>query len=273
MDENRKIIRTGLIVFVILVVGVALYYFFLYKKPAGPDSGVERPAAVEQKEPAAATGETAPSAVPPVGLDESDDLVRRLSREISSHPRLALWLRSENLIRRFVAAVDNIAGGQSPRAHLDFFVPKGNFKAVKRGQTFYPDPAGYARYDRVVEVFVSLEAKSCAGLFRSLKPLCQVAYRDLGYPTQGFEETLIRAVMELLRTPIVERGPALEKSVVNYVMTDPMLEGLSEAQKHLLRMGPENVGAVLMKLREMAEALGVPSYQLPQPQYYAPQRQ
>ena len=46
-------------------------------------------------------------------------------------------------------------------------------------------------------------------------------------------------------------------------MVDTELEGLSQAQKHLLRMGPENILRINSKLRELAQALDIPSRKLP----------
>jgi hypothetical protein len=46
-------------------------------------------------------------------------------------------------------------------------------------------------------------------------------------------------------------------------MVDPELESLSQAQKHLLRMGPENILRIQSKLRELAKALGIASSKLP----------
>ncbi len=122
----------------------------------------------------------------------------------------------------------------------------------------------------MADVFVSLDVKQCVSLFRALKPLCQEAYRDLGYPDQDFEQTILRAISELLETPVVEGDIVLEKAVLNYVMRDPELESLSDAQKHLLRMGPENVGAIQAKMREMAVGLGFAESRLPKARVYSP---
>jgi hypothetical protein len=54
------------------------------------------------------------------------------------------------------------------------------------------------------------------------------------------------------------------------MMLDPELESLSDAKKHLLRMGPDNVGAIQAKMREIAIALGFPESRLPQPRTYTP---
>ncbi|MFZ2055362.1 MAG: DUF3014 domain-containing protein [Candidatus Aminicenantales bacterium] len=269
IEVRKRPFPKVLFVVLILVIAAALYYFLIHKRAAKDERLVDVPAAaILEKELPPASSEA--PAKPPVELDKSDDLVRQLAMEISTHPRLAEWLKSKDLIRRFVAAVDNIANGLSPRAHIDFFQPPVEFVTIKRGDVYVADPDGYSRYQTVVDVFVSLDSGQCISLFKSMKPLCQEAYRDLGYPDQDFEQTILRAIVELMGTPVVEGNIVLEKAVLNYVILDPALENLSDAQKHLLRMGPENVGAIQAKLREMALALGFPEERLPKTRYYTP---
>ncbi len=267
----RKIIKLiGRIVFV-LAIAAALYYFLIYNKKGEKTAKMPepQPASITEK-PVPLSEQAALAQLPPVELDKSDDLVRQLAKEISAHPKIPVWLTSEHLIRRFVASVDNIANGLSPRPHIDFFIPAGDFKIIKKGNLYYADPDGYSRYNPVTDVIVSLDTKQCVYVFRSLKPLFQEAYRDLGYPDQDFQETFFRAIVELLKAPIVEGEVRLERTVVSYVMADSKLEDLSDAHKHLLRMGPENVGAVQAKLREIALALGFQEYRLPKPSFYGP---
>ena len=266
--SDRRVVLTAAGILLILFAVFAFYYFAIYKNPAkSVETAAPTPAAAEPKPLAPAEPSDAP-AVPQVSLDQSDDLVRRLAGEISSHPRLASWLKSQQLIRHFVGAVDNIANGLSPRSHITFFLPDGDFRVVKTGNLFVADPDGFARYNPVVDVFVSLDTAQFVSLLRGLKPLCQEAYRDLGYPNQDFEATLVRAIGELLGTPIVEGDIILEKQIRSFTMLDPNLENLSDAQKHLLRMGPENVEAIQRKLREMAAALGVNASRLPASRRY-----
>ena len=59
---------------------------------------------------------------------------------------------------------------------------------------------------------------------------------------------------------------AVVEGVTTYQMADENLEDLEDAQRDLLRMGPQNIRKVQNKLREMAMALGVPENQLPKPQ-------
>jgi hypothetical protein len=267
--SDRNVLLIAAAILLVLAAAFGIYYYAIYKKPAKSAETVSgAPVAVEEKQlPPAELSEV--PLPPAVGLDQSDDLVRRLARVLSSHPRLGVWLRGAELIRHFVGAVDNIANGLSPRSHIGFFAPDGDFKVLKTGNVFVADPDGYNRYHPVVDVFISLDSRQCVSLFRDLKPLCQEAYRDLGYPNQDFEATLVRAIRELLETPVVEGDIILEKAVLNYIMLDPNLENLSDAQKHLLRMGPENIEAIQKKLREMAAALGVPAAALPSPRRYA----
>jgi hypothetical protein len=269
LEVKRGLFPRALVILLILAAAGLLYYFLIYNRGDRVKEGLDVPSAPVRKTDAVLPVPSEASK-PPVALDESDDLVRQLAKEISSHPRLGQWLQTKQLVRRFVAGVDNIANGLSPRAHIDFFMPPGEFVGVKRGNVFFADPEGYTRYDTVADVFVSLDSGQAVALFRAMKPLCQEAYRDLGYPDQDFEQTILRAISELLETPVVEGEIILEKAVLNYVLLDPELESLSDAQKHLLRMGPENVGAIQAKLRELAVALGFPESRLPKPRVYTP---
>lgn len=255
MEEKKKVILAGVIFIVLLAVGAAVYYFFIYQKPEQPvDVGEmvqELPVAEEEKlEP---EEEIEPIEV---DLNESDEVVRELANELSPHPGLMNWLMDKNLIRKFVASVDNIAHGHSPRPHIGFFEPEGDFEVLEESGEYFLDPASYERYDPVAEVFASLDTKGTVTLYKKLGPALQEAYKELGYPEANFDDTLKRAIDELLEVPVVERDIKLEKRVITYMMVDPDLESLSSAQKHLLRMGPDNVERIQSKLREMRHALG-----------------
>jgi hypothetical protein len=209
-----------------------------------------------------------PLAFPPVALAESDAAVREFAAAMSANPEFAKWLLTKDLVRKFVVAVDNVANGLSPKPHIDFFLPSGQFRVLRTKEGTLVDEASYSRYDPVAGVVLSLDGTAAARLFRAVKPLLQEAYRDLGYPGVDFEDTLVRAIVELLETPVVAGPVKLEQKILSYAMTDEKLEGLSQAQKQFLRMGPKSVGAVQSKLRELTAALGVLETRLPQPKTY-----
>jgi hypothetical protein len=199
----------------------------------------------------------APTSLP--ALDESDPLVRELARSLTRHPQVAVWLRSQGLIRAFVAAVANVADGEPPRAHVLFLAPQGLFTVVQKQGRPVIDPRSYGRYDTLAESVSSLDAAACVRAYRQTEPLLEAAYRDLGHPEGGFSGALGRALDALLATPVVDGDIAVrpvQRAVLVYDLVDPKLEALAPAQKHLLRMGPRNVRRIQEKLRELREALG-----------------
>lgn len=269
MGSHGKIIGIGLVVIVIIGVGLGIYYYF-YGRPGEAPLSTRQPAEkpilppIEEK---AVSGKETPL-IPLPALMDSDEWVRKKAQDLSTYAQLAGWLKADNLIRRITAAVDNIADGISPRPHLKFLAPGKGFTIVKKRENLYLNPQSYRRYDLVADAFASLDMNGAVRIFRELKPLFQEAYRELGYPNQDFQKTLIRAIKELLGTPIVEGDIVVEQAVMTYQMVDEDLEDLSDAQKNLLRMGPKNIRKIQNKLREMALALGVPENQLPKPQVY-----
>lgn len=200
----------------------------------------------------------APLALPSLG--ESDDFLRKLVETLAGTPLPQGWLAAEGLVGRFVAAVDNIAEGHSPRGHLTTLKVEGGFTVLDDGGRITLDPRSYRRYDGVTEFLADLDAGGSADLYRVLRPLFQEAYRDLGYPDRSFDDTLEKALRRLLDVPVVEGEIELLRGDRAYHFEDPALEGLSPAAKHLLRMGPANTAGIQGYLRRLAAALG---YALP----------
>jgi hypothetical protein len=191
-------------------------------------------------------------------LDASDRFVAEAIRRLSSRPELTRYLATEGLLRRFVAAVDNVSQGVSPRPNLPELIPGGGYRVSVHGGAILPDPASYRRYDALTEVFVSIDTEGAARLYRRLHPLLEEAYRELGYPEGDFDATLERAIDHLLATPVPPPAPELVPAGVGgHAYADPRLEGLSAAQKHLLRTGPRNQRRLQAKLEDLAGALGL----------------
>jgi Protein of unknown function (DUF3014) len=244
------------LVALLLVLGLGAYYL-MFRHPSGPPAsapGAGEETAAPTPAPPRPTGESEIE-LPPLGA--SDSLVRQLAGRLSADPGLASWLAGDELIRRFGAAVDNIAEGTSPKPHLRSLAPQASFQVTQREGRIFVDPASYRRYDLLVGVFSSVDAGAAAHLYRQLKPLIDQAYRDLGYPRQDFDDTLARAIGRLLAVPAPEGDVELAPKSVAYAFADPALENRSAAEKQLLRLGPENVRRVQAKLRELANALGI----------------
>ncbi len=255
MEENKKVILTGILVIVLIAAAVVIYFFVI----SGPKKGAEIPLKVEQigpeieEEPGPSLKEK-PEPLD-VRLEESDPLIRSRAKDLSLHPVFNKWLKTKEIIRKFVASVDNIAHGHSPRAHIDFFGLDEKLRVISENGKTLIDPRSYSRYDVVADVFSSLNTEGCVRFYWQMKPVIQEAYRELGYPEKDFHETLLQAIQELLKVPLVEEKIAVEADVTTYTYENPRLENLSDAQKHLLRMGPSNVEIIKGKLEEFALAL------------------
>jgi len=262
MDERNKVILAVIIFVIVIAICLGLYVVFFRGKP---EEAPVLPAVVEEPEPVLEAIEKNLPEPLQITLAESDEIIRGLAEKLSVHPLLKSWLNTDDLILKFAAAIDSIAQGGSPGGNIDFFTPEGNFKAVQKDVLYFLiDPESFERYTPVADVFSSLDAKATVGLFWQLRQVFQEAYRELGYPERNFQDTLIKAILELLKVPIIEGEILLEKKILNYVFVDPELENLNLARKHLFRMGPENIRKIQSKLREMALALGIPENQLPQ---------
>lgn len=223
--------------------------------PAIPEIKVEGPTVVEERV---------------MQLDQSDEELREPLSNLAPQPELAQWLMMRDLVRSFVVAVDNIAEGRTPRPHLVEVEPAGSFRVREEGGRVFVDPASYARYDTISEVFVALDVEAAVELYIEIYPLMQQAYEELGYPDQSFDDTLERAISELLAVPKLVGPVELELLIVSYAFADFELEGLTAAQKQLLRMGPENVTRIQQKLRDLAVALAMNTDDFPAPSQHTP---
>jgi hypothetical protein len=230
-----------------------------------------RPAATSTPPPTAANG--APSAPPPQAvagenialppLDDSDSLVRQLVSRLSSHPRVAQWLTTDQLIRNFAVVLVNIADGRTPTRHLEKMRPRAAFAAARDAQGLYIDPASYRRYDADADAVSGLDPQGTARLYETLKPRIQDAYRELEGSSGDVDSALKRAIVLMLETPVVEGRIGLHGPPPLYTFADDRLERLTGAQRQLLRMGPRNERLVQEKLRAIAPLVGMAPRDLP----------
>ena len=256
--NRRLVVIVALLALVMLVLGGA--YWYLRRTRSAPAAAVgtqPADAAVKVRQDAAEL-----ISLPP--LAETDPLVRELVSALSSNPVVASWLTTERLIVNFVVVTSKIADGQTPVAELKTVGPVPPFKARTARGTLSIDPSSYHRYDRYAQAVSALDARGTVRLYETLKPRINEADKSFGGSGE-FNGELERAIVELLKVPIVEGPVALKMSGIVYAYADPRLEGLSPAQKQLLRMGPENVKAIQAKLREIAAVLQIPESRLPQP--------
>lgn len=193
--------------------------------------------------------------LPPLG-GELDAYVRPLLSALSSRPELAALLASDDLVRRFVVSVDAVGRGESPARQVRALSPRTPFQVRPEGATLVVDPASYERYSGLIELVDQLDPAALARVYGRLKPRLEEAYGELGTGTT-LDEAITRAIGHLLQTPVPPARPHVKPGRgTNYVFADPAFEGLSAAQKQLLRTGPAGVTRIQARLRAFASALG-----------------
>lgn len=242
-------ILIAILLLAFLGLGIWAWLHWFKSEPAPPE--ITPPAPVEPAAEAQPPAPTPPS-LPP--LDTSDETVRSLVTQLSNHPELATWLVSGDLARRFVAAVDNVARGESPRVHFGFLDPERPFETTYRDGDLIIDPVSFERYDPIVEVFTTVDAEQAVAIYRRMKPLFDEAYRELGYPDAEFDRTLKRALNRLIAVPIPDGPIELDQRVTSYRFADPALENAAAAAKHLLRLGPSNARRLQGRFKAFLEA-------------------
>ena len=197
--------------------------------------------------------EPEPEVEPLPTLDESDDVVVAKIDEYLSDSVMSLMV-TDDVIRRGVVFIDNIAKGKIAKKHTPVVKPEEEF-SVNEGDILTIDPNSYERYTPYVKVFTSMSAAQAVRMYEEYKPLINNAYSEIGYGDDEFNQTLEDAIDLLLDTPEPEGDLPLLRDSVTYQYAFSEWEQLPAAQKQLLRMGPENMKKVKTVLRSVKAEL------------------
>jgi hypothetical protein len=260
MSDSNAGRWVGVCVGLLVGAGAVAAFFWLRERPSAvpPASDAGAPLPVDAgaappppEAPPLDEGEIPPAAALAPSDEELRGLLGRLSKDAS------IWLENEGILDRLVAAVEAVARGDSPRKLVPFLAPEGRFLILERDGKTFIDPACYERYDRIALAFTSLDTAAVAEQYRNLGRWLRRAHRNLGVPDRTLHKALVEGFTELLEVPVFSGDVPLTGTSVNMKMDLPELEAMSEAQKHLFRMGPVNVRRVQVKLRELGVALGI----------------
>ncbi len=217
-------------------------------EPAPPEPTVAEPTFAEQAE-----AEPEPEVVLPP-LNNSDAEVREVMASVAAD--LPQWLVPDELIRKFVLAVNNTSGGELARKYPPIVPPRQAFVATRVAPQRYTLPrASYRRYDPYTRLLAAIDMQMVARLYRQYYPLLQEAHQELGQSKNSFHATLLKAIDHLLTAPVIEDELPLVRTSVLYKYADADLEKLPDTHKLLLRMGPDNTRQLKTALGELKAAL------------------
>jgi Protein of unknown function (DUF3014) len=189
-------------------------------------------------------------------LNDSDEFVFDGLRTLSNGMALIRVLADEQLIRSIVVFVDNISRGEFPQTGLPYKrmgqeMPVRNIDA----NLFVMEDSAHDRFNQVIDTFVAVDTDQALMLYRTMQPLFQQAYAEIGYRNANFDDTLRSAINNVLRAPNVEGPYQLVKPSVMYLYADANIENMEEMQKQLIRIGPENTAKLKDKLRQFSSQL------------------
>lgn len=197
------------------------------------------------------------------------EAITSLVAGISAHPQWAAWLVTDDLLYRFVAAVEAVADGYSPADELGFMTAGGPFLVREDEDRLVIAAGTFRRYNLAVEVLSSIEVDDAVAIFRELEGEIEEVRGDVAWHRGDFEDRLMQAIDHLLAVEIPAGPVEVERRTVSYAFADERYELLSGAQRQLLRMGRANAELVQNRLRDLRQAFGWP--EAPEPHLVTPE--
>lgn len=194
-------------------------------------------------------------------LSDSDSELRQSLIGAMDQVPIDAFLVPQQIVRRFVATIDNLDAPSLPMRLRALRRIDGSFAVQPVTVADAADPqwqisaSNPARYAGFVEAVQLADVERLVQLYRRYYPLFQAAYVELGHGGQYFNDRLIQVIDHLLATPDVPAPVLLQRPKVLYQFVDPELESRSAGQKALIRIGGENTEVIKGKLRQLRAQL------------------
>ena len=180
-------------------------------------------------------------------LDDSDIFLRERVSLISKNRDLTLWLSSSDVIRRIVSYIDGLSRGVILDKIFPLSPPKNKLIIHMDNGKIWLNAGNYERYDQTIKVILSLDIKLLAKMFHFSRPLLETAFSELGYTPRQMDGIILRALDQILETPVIYEPIPLTRDSVTYKFVQPEIESLKPIQKQLIRSGPTNTEKIKNK--------------------------
>lgn len=271
---NRRIKQTsygGWIAAIIIVLAIVAAGIYLVQRgmhpvssenppPSPPPTTAAQPPAsssstIQHPITQAATGPAPASSAPLPALVDSDASVREALAGMAGGDVGSLLAPSQ-IISRVVATVDALPRqSMGNTTILPLRTPQGAMQLQTANGASVISAANAQRYAPYMTVLAKVDPHALVTWYTQNYPLFQQAYRELGYPRGYFNDRLIAAIDDMLAAPDVHDPIAVTKEGARYHFADPQLQSLSNGQKLMLRLGPENEAQLKAKLRMIRSLL------------------
>lgn len=192
-------------------------------------------------------------------LNESDAFLTERVQGLETGTRLLSLITPDDVIRKFVVFVDNVADSNLPQLEYPVRRPSQGMAVRELDENLFEmQSVSYQRYTPIVDGLAALSPERALAIYEVMKPLFQEAYREIGYPDRDFDDTLVRAIDTVLNARTAEGPFQLIKPKVMYIYADSEIESLNPVEKQLLRLGPQNAEKLKLTLRQYREQLTAP---------------
>jgi hypothetical protein len=225
--------------------------------PAAPIAPPAAPAAIVVSEPV--VPEEPEEIIELPVLNESDAFLTGRVQDLETGARLLNLIVPDDVIRKFVVFVDNVADSNLPQLEYPVRRPSQGMAVRELDENLFEmQTVSYQRYTPIVDGLVAVSPERALAIYRVMQPLFQEAYRELGYTNRDFDDTLLRAIDTVLNADTAEGPFQLIKPKVMYIYADSDIERLSPVEKQLLRLGPQNAEKLKLSLRQYRALLTTP---------------
>lgn len=200
--------------------------------------------------------ETVAAPADPVVADipepEPPEPVEKVVKTLQVDTALNEWLSVPGIVKRLAAATWRVSNGRSPTPVLGFIVVEGRFKVKEDGDKMIIDPATYERYDPIIDRIVAVDPTQAARTYRRLRPNFEAAFREISKPGEKFHNVAKKAVARVLSVEVPPGEIEVVGKGATFFYADESLESLDQADKHVIRLGPNNAKRVQDWLRAVA---------------------
>lgn len=188
-------------------------------------------------------------------LNDSDGTMQGALTEFFGRKSVEQYFLPKEIIRRFVVTVDSLPRKKVPTRYSLFKPVAGNLLATGDQESALLKPENYRRYTPYVLMAEAVDIKKIVAAYVYFYPLIQQEYKNLGFPSEYFNDRLVAAIDDMLAAPEVPGQVKLIRPKVLYQFADPELEVLSAGKKIMIRMGSENAARTKARLRDARREL------------------
>ncbi len=186
-----------------------------------------------------------PETIDPEALESAQDTISPDMPEMVTN-----WLNAPSFLQRLVAAIWRVSRGRSPTKVLGFVELNDPFTVTRRGKSLYVDRSSFDRYTPIVDSILAVSPTTAAELYQTLLPQLRARFAQLAADGERFEEVARRAIRSIMTARIPKRPTKVIEVGGTYYYADDGIQALSDVDKHLIRIGPNN----LKRLRKWLHA-------------------